>query len=150
MVSALPDALDLMTLCLESGLTFERTLSRVASELQPIAPELARELTVVEAELWVGTDRKTVLDALYRRTEVEGLRDLATTIVQGERYGTSLAQSMHNIAHGERTQRAARITASPFTPSPRRIFGSSAQRAGLSAMYWRMRSRATSSRMTWS
>ena len=111
MMVALPDALDLMTLCLESGLTFERTLSRVASELQAIAPDLARELNVVEAELRLGADRKTVLEALYTRTEVEGLRDLATTIVQGERYGTSMAQSMHNIAHGERVQRAARISA---------------------------------------
>ena len=109
MVAALPDALDLMTLCLESGLTFERTLVRVVSELRPMAPDLAQELTLAEAELRLGGDRKTVLAALYTRTEVEGLRDMATTIVQGERYGTPLAQSMHNIARGERTQRAARI-----------------------------------------
>ena len=111
MVVALPDALDLMTLCLESGLTFERALARVASELRPIAPDLARELTLVEAELRLGADRKTVLTGLHTRTEVTGLRDLTTTVVQGERYGTPLAQSMHNIAHGERTQRAARIAA---------------------------------------
>ena len=111
LVAALPDALDLMTLCLESGLTFERSLARVASELGPMAPDLARELTLAEAELRLGGDRKTALTALYTRTEVEGLRDMATTIVQGERYGTPLAQSMHNIARGERTQRAARIEA---------------------------------------
>lgn len=111
LVAALPDALDLMTLCLESGLTFERSLARVASELRPMAPDLARELALAEVELRLGGDRKTVLTALYARTEVESLRDMATTIVQGERYGTPLAQSMHNIARGERTQRAARITA---------------------------------------
>ena len=111
MVVALPDALDLMTLCLESGLTFERALARVASELRPMAPDLARELALVETELRIGADRKTALDGLYARTEVTGLRDLATTVVQGERYGTPLAQSMHNIAYGERTQRAARIAA---------------------------------------
>ena len=110
MVAALPDALDLMTLCLESGLTFERTLARVTSELRSMAPDLARELALVEAELRLGGDRKTVLTALYTRTEVEGLRDMATTIVQGERYGTPLAQSMRNIAQGERIQRVARIT----------------------------------------
>ena len=109
MVAALPDALDLMTLCLESGLTFERALLRVASELRPMAPDLAQELALAEAELRLGGDRKTVLAALYTRTEVEGVRDMATTIVQGERYGTPLAQSMHNIAQGERTQRVARI-----------------------------------------
>ena len=98
-----------MTLCLESGLTFDRALSRVAAELRSLAPDLAQELALVEAELRLGGDRKTVLTALYTRTEIEGLRDMATTIVQGERYGTPLAQSMHNIAHGERTRRATRM-----------------------------------------
>ncbi len=111
MVGALPDALDLMTLCLESGLTFERTLSRVASELGPMAPDLARELALVEAELRLGADRKAVLSGLYTRTEVDGLRDMATTIVHGERYGTPLAESMHNIARNERVQRKARMEA---------------------------------------
>ncbi len=111
MAAALPDALDLITLCLESGLTFERTLTRVAQELTPLAPDLARELSQVETELRIGADRKTALNDLYTRTEVDGLRDLATTVVQGERYGTPLAQSMQNIAGSERTQRAARIAA---------------------------------------
>ncbi len=109
MAAALPDALDLMTLCLESGLTFERTLSRVARELGPMAPALAREFTLSEAEMRLGTERKNVLHDLYVRTGVEGLRDMSSTITQGERYGTPLAQSMRNIAHGERQQRAARI-----------------------------------------
>lgn len=111
MVTALPDALDLMTLCLESGLTFERTLARVVQELRPFAPDLARELAVTEAELRLGADRKTALHDLHTRAEIEGLRDLAATIIQGERYGTPLAQSMQNIARSERMQRAARIAA---------------------------------------
>ena len=111
MATALPDALDLMTLCLESGLTFERTLSRVVQELEPMAPDLAREFALAEAELRLGADRKRVLNDLHVRTGVEGLRDLSTTITQGERYGTPLAQSMRNIAHSERQQRAARIEA---------------------------------------
>ena len=109
MAAALPDALDLMTLCLESGLTFERTLSRVVQELETMAPELAREFALAEAELRLGAERKNVLNDLHVRTGVEGLRDLSTTITQGERYGTPLAQSMRNIAHSERLQRAARI-----------------------------------------
>lgn len=111
MATALPDALDLMTLCLESGLTFERSLSRVVQELETMAPDLAREFAQAEAELRLGADRKKVLDDLYVRTGVEGMRDLSTTIAQGERYGTPLAQSMRNIAHSERQQRAARIEA---------------------------------------
>ena len=111
MATALPDALDLMTLCLESGLTFERTLSRVVQELEPMAPDLAREFALSGAELQLGADRKNVLNDLHIRTGVEGLRDLSTTITQGERYGTPLAQSMKNIAQSERQQRAARIAA---------------------------------------
>lgn len=111
MATALPDALDLMTLCLESGLTFERTLSRVVQELGSMAPDLAREFALAEAELRFGADRKKVLNDLHIRTGVEGLRDLSSTITQGERYGTPLAQSMRNIAHSERQQRAARIAA---------------------------------------
>ena len=109
MAEALPDALDLMTICLESGLTFERTLSRVVNELQPMAPDLTRELALAEAELRLGADRKNVLHDLYVRTGVEGLRDLSSTIAQGERYGTPLAQSMKNIAHSERQEREARM-----------------------------------------
>ena len=111
MATALPDALDLMTLCLEAGLTFERTLSRVVQELEPMAPDLAREFALSGAELQLGADRKNVLNDLHIRTGVEGLRDLSTTITQGERYGTPLAQSMKNIAQSERQQRAARIAA---------------------------------------
>ncbi len=111
MTTALPDALDLMMLGLESGLTFERTLVRVVQELRPLEPELARELALVEVELRLGGDRKIVFGDLYTRTEIQGVRDMATTLVQGERYGTPLAQSMQNIARNERVQRAARIAA---------------------------------------
>ena len=108
---ALPDALDLMVLCVEAGYTFERALAIVARELQPIAADLARELAAVEAELRVGADRKRVLMELYERTETEGIRDFAMTVIQAERYGTPIGQSIQNIAASERTQRAARIEA---------------------------------------
>ena len=111
MSTALPDALDLMVMCLESGLTFERGIATVASELEPIEPNLAGELRLMEAELRIGSDRRAVLQEFYERTEVEGLRDLAMTLIQSERYGTPLGQSMKNIATNERVQRAARIEA---------------------------------------
>ena len=111
MATALPDALDLMVMCLESGLTFERALVTVASELKPIEPSLAGELRMIEAELRIGSDRRLVLQEFQNRTTVEGLRDLAMTLMQSERYGTPLTQSMKNIAANERTQRAMRIAA---------------------------------------
>ena len=109
MAGALPDALNLTVMCLESGLTFERAMVTVAGELEPIEANLAREFALMEAELRVGAERRAVLEAFRRRTEVEGLRDLAMTLIQAERYGTPLTQSMKNIAAQERTQRAARI-----------------------------------------
>ena len=111
MGEALPDALDLTVMGLESGLTFERTLLTVAEELRPIEANLAIELGLIEAELRVGADRRATLTAFHARTEVEGLRDLAMTLIQSERFGTPLTQSMKNIAANERTQRAARIEA---------------------------------------
>ena len=112
MGAALPDALDLMVMGLGSGLTFERTLATVAEELQPIEPHLAAEFLLMEAELRVGVDRRTVLDAFQRRTAVEGLRDLAMTLIQSERFGTPLTQSVRNIAANERAQRALRVETS--------------------------------------
>ena len=111
MSGALPDALDLMTMCLESGLTFERALATVADELSPIEPDLAAEFRVIEAELRVGSNRRSVLQAYQERTDVDGLRDLAMSLIQGDRYGTPLTQSMKNIAEGERVQRSASIAA---------------------------------------
>ena len=111
MSSALPDALDLMVMCLESGLTFERALTTVADELMAIEPGLAAEFQLVEAELRLGASRRTVLQEFHERTQVEGLKNLAMSLLQSERYGTPLSQSMKNIATGERVQRAARIAA---------------------------------------
>jgi len=108
---ALPDALDLMVLCVEAGYTFERALSMVSLELKAHAPEFAMELASMEAELRLGADRRTALQGLYERTSVDGLRDFATTVIQGERYGTPMGQSIQNMARNERLQRAARIEA---------------------------------------
>ncbi len=108
---ALPDALDLMVLCVEAGYTFERALSMVSQELRPLAPELAAELGSVEAQLRLGADRRSVLQDLCDRAGAEGLQDFAMTVIQGERYGTPMGQSIQNIARNERLQRAARIEA---------------------------------------
>ena len=111
MAAALPDALDLMVICLESGVTFERALATVAEELTPISPSLAAEFRLIDAELSLGSSRRAVLQDYYRRTEVDGLRDFAMTLIQGDRYGTPLTQSLKNVAEAERVQRNARIAA---------------------------------------
>ena len=109
MTSALPDALDMLVMCLESGLTAERGILTVAETLAPIEPNLAREFRQIEAELRVASDRRAALTEYYRRTEIDGLRDLVMALIQGDRYGTPLTQSMKNIAADERIQKAERI-----------------------------------------
>ena len=111
MSAALPDAFDLRVMGLESGLTFERSLRAVAEELAAIEPGLAAEFRQIEAELRLAANRRSVLQEFFDRTEVEGLKSLAMTLIQSERYGTSLSQSLKNTAADERLQRATRIAA---------------------------------------
>ena len=109
MTAVLPDALDMLVMCLESGLTAERGILTVAETLAPIEPNLAKEFRQIEAELRVASDRRAALTEYYRRTEIDGLRDLVMALIQGDRYGTPLSQSMKSIAADERVQKAARI-----------------------------------------
>ena len=109
MTAALPHAFDLLVMCFETGLTFERALSVVAEQLVPIEPNIAKEFYVLESEIRVGADRWSALQDYYRRTNLVGLKDFATAAVQSERFGTSLAQATKNIAASERIQRAAGI-----------------------------------------
>ena len=111
MTSALPDALDMLVMCLESGLTVERAMTTVAEGLGPIEPHLAKEFRQLEAELRIGSDKRTVLGEYYRRSEIDGLRDLAMSLIQSDRFGTPLSQSMKSIAADQRLQKAARIAA---------------------------------------
>ena len=109
MTSALPDALDMMVMCLETGLTVERAMMTVAEGLASIEPNLASEFRQIEAELRLGSDRRAVLVEYHRRTEIDGLRDFAMSLIQSDRYGTPLSQSMRSIAADARVQKAARI-----------------------------------------
>lgn len=111
MSAALPDALDLMVMCREAGLTFERALETVASEIRSVEPHLAREFTLFERELRVGGARRHAVMAFAERTPVEGIRALAFVLMQSDRYGTPLTEALTNIAENERVQRAARIVA---------------------------------------
>lgn len=109
MATALPHALDLMVMCLETGLTFERALSVVAEQLVPVEPNIAKEFHVLESEIRVGADRWAALQDYYQRTGLVGLKDFAMAAVQSERFGTSLGQATKNIGASERVQRTARI-----------------------------------------
>ncbi len=102
---ALPDALDLMVICAEAGLSLDATLKRVAEELAEAAPEMADETAITALELGFLPDRRKALENLGLRTDLPGLRGLVTTLTQAERYGTPLANSLRVLAAEFRNQR---------------------------------------------
>ncbi len=105
---AFPDALDLMTVCVEAGLGTEAALLRVAADLAPQSPTLAEELRLVNLELRAGATRERALRNLALRTGVEEVEAFVTTIVQAERFGTRVAQALRVHADTLRTLRRQR------------------------------------------
>lgn len=106
---AIPDALDLMVICAEAGLTLETALHRVSRELRTATPELALELATTEAELKVLPERRLALENLVFRTDAPEMASLAVTMNQAEKYGTSLSQALRTIASEGRRSRMLRI-----------------------------------------
>jgi len=94
----LPNALDLMVVCVESGLGIDQTTVQVAKELQVAHPEICDEFTVMNLELRAGKRRDEALHNLADRTGVEDVRKLVAVLVQTDRFGTSVAQSLRGHA----------------------------------------------------
>ena len=102
---SLPDALDLMVICAEAGLSLDATLMRVSQEMEEAAPELADELSLTGLELGFLPDRKKALQNLGARVDLQNLRSVVNTLMQAERYGTPLAQSLRVMAADSRNER---------------------------------------------
>jgi tight adherence protein C len=100
-----PDALDLMTVCMEAGLGTEAALTKVAQEIGHKTPVLAEELHLVNLELRAGGARERALRNLAIRTGVDEVEGFVSMIVQAERFGTSIAQSLRVHAETVRTRR---------------------------------------------
>jgi tight adherence protein C len=96
---AIPDALDLLIVCLEAGVGVDAALVRVAREVTPTHPVLGAELDNVTRRISAGLPREEALRALVTRTGVEDLRAIVSTMIQAERLGTSLARVLR--IHGE-------------------------------------------------
>jgi tight adherence protein C len=94
----LPNALDLMVICVEAGLGIDQTTLQVAKELQIAHPEIADEFTVMNLELRAGSSRAEALHNLADRNGVEDLKKLVAVLVQTDRFGTSIAQSLRGHA----------------------------------------------------
>jgi tight adherence protein C len=105
---ALPDGLDLLVICVEVGLGLDQALLRVAQELKIVHPELSEELTLVNLEMRVGKTRIEALRELGRRTGLDDLKTLVAMLIQTERFGTSVAQSLRVHSDELRTKRRQR------------------------------------------
>jgi tight adherence protein C len=102
---AWPDCLDLMLLCVESGMSIEHAFKRVAKEIGHQSAELAEELTLTTAELAFLEDRSRAFDNLSKRTGLDIVRSVMTSLIQADRYGTSVGQSLRVMAEEGRASR---------------------------------------------
>jgi tight adherence protein C len=105
---AIPDGLDLLVICVEAGLGLDHAFLRVSQELQIAHPELSQELQLVNAEMRLGKTRIEALHELARRTGLDDIKSLVTMLVQTERFGTSIAQSLRVYSDDLRLKRRQR------------------------------------------
>jgi tight adherence protein C len=99
------DALDLLLICVESGMSIEAALLKVSGEIGSQSVELAEELSLTTAEMSYLQDRRRAYENLGIRTGVENVRSVVTSLIQAEKYGTPLGQSLRVLAQDGRDQR---------------------------------------------
>ena len=105
---ALPDALDLLVVCVEAGLGLNQAVVRVAQEIHHVSLILAQELHLTNLEIRAGKPRNEALRGLAERTGVEDVRSLVMTLVQAERFGTPIGQALRVHAETLRDKRKQR------------------------------------------
>jgi tight adherence protein C len=106
---ALPDALDLMVVCVEAGLGLNAALHRVGREMELVEPALSEELAITNREIRAGKPRDEALRNLGDRTGVDDVKSLVAMLVQTDRFGTSIADSLRVFADSMRTKRRQRV-----------------------------------------
>jgi tight adherence protein C len=102
---AFPDALDLLLICVESGMSIEAGFRKVASEIGSQSIPLAEELTLTTAELSYLQDRRQAYENLAKRTNLDGVKSVCMALQQAERYGTPMAQTLRVMAQENRDMR---------------------------------------------
>jgi tight adherence protein C len=107
-LDSFPDAMDLIIVCVESGLGLDAALARVSEEMHMISPVLGEELHLINLELRAGSSRERALRNLALRTGVEDIDTLVAMLVQSDRFGTSVAQALRVHAENLRTKRRLR------------------------------------------
>jgi tight adherence protein C len=104
----LPDALDMLVLCVEGGLSLTAAMQRVTSELQSAHPLLAAEMNIVQREMQLGRSAGEALYQFGERCDLEEVRNLASVLLQSERYGASVVKALRIHADTARTERQQR------------------------------------------
>ena len=104
---AFPDALDLLLICVQSGMSIEAAFAKVAKELGAQSIELAEEMTLTTAELSYLQERRQAYENLGTRTGLPGVKAVCTSLIQAERYGTPLSQALRVLAQENRDMRMA-------------------------------------------
>jgi tight adherence protein C len=102
---AFPDALDLLLICVESGMSIEAAFRKVSQEVGGQSVALAEEFTLTTAELSYLQDRRTAYENLQKRTGLEGVKSVCLALQQSERYGTPLGQTLRVLAQENRDMR---------------------------------------------
>ena len=106
---ALPDALDLMVMCIEAGLSLDQTLTRIAPELRGNYSDLSDEFQIYSLEVTAGRKRDDALRNLGRRSGTEDLKALTSALMQANRFGVAIAQSLRVFSDSMRTKRRQRL-----------------------------------------
>ena len=104
---AFPDALDLLVICVEAGLSLEGAVNRVTEEMAVTSPMIAEEIGLLGAELAFLGDRRQAYENFADRTGLEAAKSLATTLMQAEKYGTSIAVGLRVLSQESREGRLA-------------------------------------------
>ena len=104
-MQAFPDALDLMLICVEAGMSIEAAITKVSQEMGPSSIDLAEELSLLSAELSYLPDRRVAYENLGKRTNHPGVKAVATAMTQAETYGTPLANALRVMAKENRDLR---------------------------------------------
>jgi tight adherence protein C len=99
---AFPDALDMLLICVQSGMSVEVAFGKVGQEIASQSLELAEEMTLTTAELSYLQDRRHAYDNLAKRTGLPGVKGVTTALVQAERYGTPVGQALRTMAKENR------------------------------------------------
>jgi tight adherence protein C len=105
---ALPDALDMLVVCVEAGLGLNQAMVRVAEEVDRVSPVLSEQLVMVNLEIRAGTGREEALRRLADRTGVAEVSSLVSMLIQTDRFGTSVAHTLRVQANSLRTKRRQR------------------------------------------